>query len=180
MQNEELRRTQQALEETRDRYVDLYEFAPVGYLTLSNIGTIAEINLTGAAMLGSERCNLISRRFTTFVAAVDQDRWHRHLVHALRHPGRQECDLTLSHGDGTLFSARLDCLRQERDTVHLLEFSRVDRIGGEREWVNSGEAVDEALFSLTQAIAEAGPKQAILTCRTSSMSATSLSAGCKI
>ncbi len=51
MQNEALRLTQIALEESRDGYLDLYEFAPVGYLTLTDSGLIAAINLNGAALL---------------------------------------------------------------------------------------------------------------------------------
>ena len=64
MQNEELRRAQIALEESRDRYMALYEFAPVGYLTLTGEGLIAEINLTGAKLLGVERKKLINHRFS--------------------------------------------------------------------------------------------------------------------
>ena len=48
MQNEELQRAQLALEESRDRYLDLYEFAPVGYFTLTGKTLISEVNLTGA------------------------------------------------------------------------------------------------------------------------------------
>ena len=55
MQNEQLRASQQELEQARERYVDFYDFAPVGYLTLNDRGMISEINLTGAAMIGVER-----------------------------------------------------------------------------------------------------------------------------
>jgi len=70
MQNEALRESQIALEKSRDRYLDLYEFAPIGYLTLTRDALIAEINLTGAALLGEDRNKLINRRFTAFVAPV--------------------------------------------------------------------------------------------------------------
>ena len=110
MQNEELRRAQVALEESRDRYVDLYEFAPVGYLTLSRGAQIAAINLTGAALLGEDRKKLLDRRFARFVAPVDHDRWQRYFIHVMQHGDKQICELTLRRSDGTLFNARLDCL----------------------------------------------------------------------
>ena len=72
-----------ALEVSRDRYVDLYEFAPIGYLTLTGEALIAEINLTGAKLLGSERKQLIHRRFARFVAEPDQARWHRFFLNVL-------------------------------------------------------------------------------------------------
>ena len=71
MQNRELREVQQRLEEARDRYADLYDFAPIGYLTLEETGRILEINLTGAAMLGDERTNLIGKPFSARLAPND-------------------------------------------------------------------------------------------------------------
>ncbi len=58
MQNVDLRRAQLDIEESRNRYIDLYEFAPIGYLTLTRDGTISEVNLTGAALLGMARKKL--------------------------------------------------------------------------------------------------------------------------
>ena len=110
MQNEELRRAQVALEESRDRYVDLYEFAPVGYLSLNHDGTIAEINLSGATLLGVARNKLPHRRFAPFVAMEDRERWHRHFLNVLTRDRTLTCELALQHGSGPCFFARLDCL----------------------------------------------------------------------
>jgi PAS domain-containing protein len=72
MQNRELREAQQALEDSRDRYAQLYDFAPVGYLTLDRAQCIAEINLTGAALLSVERARLLGQPFAHYVAAADR------------------------------------------------------------------------------------------------------------
>ncbi len=80
MQNEALRQTQRYLEESRDRYADLYEFAPVGYLALTPEGVIEAINLTGAALLGLERKELLHRAFSTCVVPADQARWAAHVL----------------------------------------------------------------------------------------------------
>jgi diguanylate cyclase (GGDEF)-like protein/PAS domain S-box-containing protein len=111
VQNEELRRAQLAMEESRDRYVELYEFAPVGYLTLSGEALISEVNLTGALLLGEERKKLLQRRFARFVAPEDRDRYHRLFVSVMQHDERQACELALQRGDGSVFQAQLDCLR---------------------------------------------------------------------
>ncbi len=110
MQNEQLRQAQTALEESRDRYMDLYEFAPVGYLTLTRAGTINEINLTGARIFGAERKKLLSRRFDSFVMPEQRDRWNRLFADALQHSETSSCELALVKADGTHFHAHLDCL----------------------------------------------------------------------
>src|SRR5580658_6849312 len=68
MQNEELRESRTQVEAALERYTDLYDFAPVGYFTFSADGTIREVNLPGARLLGLERTRLVGGHFGTFVS----------------------------------------------------------------------------------------------------------------
>jgi len=110
MQNEDLRQTQQALRESHDRFVDLYDFAPVGYLSLNAEGMIAEINLTAVTLLGRERNNLLNRSLRILVLAEDQDRWMRHFMMVKKHTEKRSIELSIKRGDGTVFQAQLDCV----------------------------------------------------------------------
>ena len=85
MQNEQLRQTQGALEASRDRYADLYERAPVGYVTLGVGSTIVEANRSAAELLGSPQPRLIGRRFTEFVMLDDRSRFAQHHQKLLLH-----------------------------------------------------------------------------------------------
>jgi len=79
MQVRELRESRQALEESHNRYVNLYDFAPVGYITLSKQGLIQEINLTMAGMLGVERQWLFGRSLAAWITAADLPIFRAHL-----------------------------------------------------------------------------------------------------
>ena len=111
MQNESLRQALVALEDSRDRFVDFYEFAPVGYITLTDTGLISAINLPGTALLGMERGKALQRHFAQFVAPADQDLWHGHFRDAMQDGLTHACELNLKREDGTIFPARLSSLR---------------------------------------------------------------------
>jgi PAS domain S-box-containing protein len=110
-QNEELRRAQDDLAAARDRFIDLFDFAPVGYLTLDGSGLIAEANLTAAAQLGVARQSMLGRQFMAFVGAADGDRWQRLKALALRRGDLRRIELALRRQDGEAFHAQLDCVR---------------------------------------------------------------------
>jgi PAS domain S-box-containing protein len=78
-QNEELRKAQQRLEAYRDRYIDLYDFAPLGYVTLDRDGYVQEINLAGAKMLEVDRDALTGYAFGDYVAPEDKRAFLDHL-----------------------------------------------------------------------------------------------------
>ncbi len=98
MQNRELRETQGLLEESRSRYADLYDFAPVGYCTLDLEGRITEINVSGAAMLGAPRGSLRQRSFASAALLRDRSRFDRHLKACREEKRRVTTELALSSG----------------------------------------------------------------------------------
>ncbi|MGJ0515861.1 MAG: PAS domain S-box protein [Methylomicrobium sp.] len=115
MQNEELRRAQQELEAARDRYADLYDFAPVGYFTITWGGVILECNLTGTNLLGVPRAKLINRLLAQFMGDEEKDRWHRFFCQVRQNAEKQSCETLIRRSDGSSFHAHVDCLRVELD-----------------------------------------------------------------
>lgn len=79
VQNEQLLKAQSELVEARDRYADLYDFAPIGYLSLDQGGIICEINLPGAALLGQARQYLLGAPLAALVATEDRFRFREFL-----------------------------------------------------------------------------------------------------
>ncbi len=110
-QAEELRRAHVALGESRDEYRDLYEFAPMGYLTLNDKALITDVNLTGAMLLGVERSDLLTAPFSKFFAQKNTDLWHLNFVNVLKKGEHLTCNPMLIRGDGSTFPARLEGVR---------------------------------------------------------------------
>jgi PAS domain S-box-containing protein len=108
MQNVELRHTQRELERARDRYVELYDRAPVGYLTLDQKSVILQANLTAAKMLHVERERLAERHLTDFITPEDQDTFYLHRRRLFETGERQTCELGMVREDGSPFWARVE------------------------------------------------------------------------
>lgn len=121
MQNEELRRAQLELAQSRDRFADLYDFAPVGYLTLDADAVIRQANLTASALLGTERQRLVGKAFTRFVARDSQDVFYRHQRTVLGSDQKQTCELRLRRADGSTYPAQLEATRSEDPATRLRE-----------------------------------------------------------
>jgi PAS domain S-box-containing protein len=113
MQNEDLRNAQLELAESRDRYSDLYDFAPVGYFTLDEKGLIVEANLAGADLLGFERASLTKKGFSQFVAPGSQDAFTFHRKQALETGSKQVSELELKRKNGRSFFAQLQSVPVE-------------------------------------------------------------------
>jgi two-component system, cell cycle sensor histidine kinase and response regulator CckA len=108
MQNEELRRTQLELEAVRARYFDLYDLAPVGYVTLSEKGIILEANLTLVDLLGVTRKQVVKRPLTRFIFPPDQDIFYQLHRQLFATGAPQICELRLLRATGDSFWAQLE------------------------------------------------------------------------
>jgi PAS domain S-box-containing protein len=119
MQNEELRRTQMELEAARDRYMDLYDFSPVGHLTMDTRGTIVEANLRAGTLLGINRKELIGGPLARFVALDDQDIFHRHCQEVLKTGTQRSCEVRLQKNVGAPSYVYLKSLAVHDEPGHI-------------------------------------------------------------
>ena len=117
-QNRKLTEARRQLEQSRDRYADLYDFAPIGYITFNDSGIIQSINLTGAAMLGVERSRLIGMPFCNYVDQDECGKFTAHLLNCRYESGLVSSELRLSVRSGG-----------ER-IVQLLCAANVDQVNG--------------------------------------------------
>ncbi len=95
MQKEELQKARDEAKSALENYSNLYDFAPVAYLTLDREGTIREANLTAASMLGTERARLLKARLRRFVATADGPTFEAFLAQVFESKAREFCEVTL-------------------------------------------------------------------------------------
>jgi PAS domain S-box-containing protein len=110
MQNEELSLAKTAIEESRARFSDLYDFAPVGYVTIDDKGIVLEANLTVSRLTGFDRGFLLNKPFHLFIVKEDKDAF---LVYFKRLTA-SEASMTLEAGlvkkDKTFIHAQFECI----------------------------------------------------------------------
>jgi PAS domain S-box-containing protein len=112
VQNEELRQAQVDLADSLDKYVDLYEFAPIGYVTLDAAGRITGCNLAASATLGMDRINLIGKAISSFVTRDSTDQCHFHLRAVFGTDTKQVCELQMRKQGRTPLIVRLESILQ--------------------------------------------------------------------
>lgn len=96
MQNEELTQARTEMEEGLEKYSVLYDFAPVGYFTLTDDGIIKEVNLTGASLLGVTRSHLINQHFSTYLSPEAHPVFVEFLRKVLGDTREKTCEVMLS------------------------------------------------------------------------------------
>ena len=108
MQNENLRLAQVELDATKALYFDLYNLAPVGYVTVSEKGLIMDANITVASLLGIAPSEVVKKPISQFVFKEDQDIYFLHSKELFETQTRQACELRMVKTDGTIFWVRME------------------------------------------------------------------------
>jgi PAS domain S-box-containing protein len=115
MQNEELKKAWDESEAGLEKYTDLYDFAPVGYLTLDRDGVICEANLASTRMLGVDRSKLINRRFGLSLQTTDLPVFNAFLTRVFKSGVRESCEIRLGPDAEHPMEARLEAVAAESD-----------------------------------------------------------------
>jgi formate hydrogenlyase transcriptional activator len=116
MQNDELRRAQEKLAISRDKYSNLHDFAPVGYFTLDSDGLIREVNFAGAQLLGLNRQQVSNKSLAGFVAtATGKDILRNHLGQVLQKQEVQRCEIPLRTKTGEVIFGQLQSILIQPD-----------------------------------------------------------------
>lgn len=95
IQNEEMRRVQLELQASRDRFADLYDFAPIGYLTVASSGRIIAANLVAANLFQVTRRKLIGSWLSQYATREGADKLYQHFRDAAGAKNRLSCELGL-------------------------------------------------------------------------------------
>ncbi len=108
LQNEDLCRAREALEQSRARYLELFESAPAGYLTLDEKDRIIEVNATAARLLNRDKSKILHQPFTSFVSSDFQDELYFYLIKVRNGEAQESCELKLHKSGGEDFFAHLE------------------------------------------------------------------------
>jgi PAS domain S-box-containing protein len=95
------------LEEAIQRYVGLFEFAPIGYVTFDRSGRIEEVNIAASRLLGRSRRQLIGSTFAVCVPIEDVQRFLNHLFQCHSSDDPVVTELSLKRPDGQKFPVQL-------------------------------------------------------------------------
>jgi PAS domain S-box-containing protein len=175
LQNRELSEAQSALEESRNRYADLYDLAPIAYLTLDQRGVVLDVNLTGAAMLGRQRALLIGLPFSALVHMEEPRLFWEHLRRCVQMREQVVSELSFSTANGSAIVAQLASVPVASQPGAELTFrtafadiTRLKRAEAERNRALASEqrlrarfqALDQASMALSAALARRTHTQA--------------------
>lgn len=158
-QNQELRITQEELEESRNKYVNLYDFSPIPYFTIDHNGKIVEVNLSASKMFGYDRKRLIGKQLISFVQLMERDIYNYFFNALFSSDIKHTCELILMNKEKNKFYVRLEGIKLE-DTnepdqkcqIAVIDLTEYKRIESSLKKTNDGlkelNTTKDKLFSI--------------------------------
>lgn len=136
-QNEELRIAQEELEESRSKYINLFDFSPIPYFTLNIDGVIKDVNLSASKMLGVDRNKLIGKRFNSFTPSDESNIFNSFISDIFNSVTKRSCELTIVNKPKQQFHVMLEGLQLEnvletekKCQIALIDLTEYKRIEG--------------------------------------------------
>ncbi len=126
IRNEELVESHLKLEDSRRKYWDLYDYAPIGYLTLDANSIIKEINLSGAELLEKHRKQLIGIPFTLFLTQKSKTLFIQHIKNVLKTGMDRYCDLEIVQNEDKYKDIHITTSLQKQDHEITFRIAIVD------------------------------------------------------
>ncbi len=140
LQNEELIQSRGQAATASEKYIDLYDFAPSGYFTLSPTGNIIGLNLTGAKMLGKDRLQIKNRLFHLFITDDSKPILRLFLKKIFSSNTNESCELTLlTNGNTPLYVYLTGIVAENGNQCFMTATNITDRKQAESELRISNE-----------------------------------------
>ena len=135
--NRQLIEAQDELEKSRDKYANLYDFSPVGYISFDEKGCIQQINLTACNMLAYERTMILGKPFSTCLTLKDTQSFFNHIKSVLTSSGKQKTPLTINSKGGDSYKIEMKSIRnidfEGRNFIQSAIIDISDRVTAEQE-----------------------------------------------
>jgi PAS domain S-box-containing protein len=145
MQNEELVMAKQKAEQAEEKYIELYDFAPTGYLSLSKEGEIAELNFMAAKLLGKERLHIKTRPLALFISPGSLPSYNGFFEKVIDSEEKQSCEVELSIEGKSPICLKIEGIACENDERYLLTLIDItESKNAEKELISAKEHAEES------------------------------------
>jgi PAS domain S-box-containing protein len=170
MQNDELILTNRQRELDYNKYVTLYDFAPLGYYTLSREGVIVELNFNGAKMLGNERLFLVSSKFSSFVSIASQTTFNLFLKSVFRSKVKEFCEVILiKSGSVPIFAHLIGIISDDGNHCYVNASDITEMKASEVSLRESKDKFKNLIQNMPVGVILQGPQTEILLCNNKSI-----------
>jgi len=121
-QNQELIQSQDLLHQSKNRYLDLFDNAPIGYMIVDVDGIIKEINHTAALLLDLSKNEFIDTKITKYIHPDYQDIYYHYFLALKNLKHHQPCDIKLRKSNKSFFYARIQGVCQSQTDERKAEY----------------------------------------------------------